>query len=196
MMGEKGNHRGERQMIKNQVLWLMIVSLCAVTVGGDAEPQGKKRKPAMFYQRPAVIVLKIASREPPVAGKNLEVVATVEGRLGMTSNLKISFDSSKDLRVETPAIEIPGIKAGEIREFRVSAAWDPKALTGDSCLRMVVEFTPDFAALLKVTSDGQAFPDPIKRKALVDRVKNEAVAGTRKIETCEFYPSIDIDLGQ
>lgn len=169
------------------LMWVALF-LCGLSLAAEAKP--RPRGP-LFYQRPPVVILKLVATGKTIPGKDLDLMAMVEGQLGTTSNLKISFDSSKDIQVENPGVQLPALKAGETHKIRLTARWDPQKLTTESCVRMVLEYTPDTEKLLEAVSDAATFPDPFKRKALADKIRNEAAKDARKVETVEYFPFID-----
>jgi hypothetical protein len=169
----------------------LLATVLFLTVAATTEAQGKKVD--LFYPRPAVMILELVPTSKPIPGKSLKLEARLDGRIGVISNIRISFDSSKDIEVETPEIHLDAFKEGEKQKFPVTAQWDPNKLTTDSCVSMVVEYSPDFTKLLETVSDTEKYPDPWKRQNLVSKVKNEAAKGSRKIETTEYFPDLDVD---
>jgi hypothetical protein len=175
----------------NKPVIALLATVLLLTVAATTEVKGKKVD--LFYPRPAVMILDLVPTSKPVPGKSLKLEARLTGRIGVISNIRISFDSSKDIKVETPEIHLDALKAGEKRKFRVTAQWDTQKLTTDSCVSMVVEYSPDFTKLLETVSNTKKYPDPWKRQNLVSKVKNEAATGSRKIETTEYFPALDVN---
>jgi hypothetical protein len=169
----------------------LLATVFFLSVAARTEAQGKKMD--IFYPFPAVMILELVPASKPIPGKSLDLEARLEGRIGVISNIRISFASSKDINVETPEIHLDALKEGEKRKFPVTAHWDPQKLTIDSVVSMVVEYSPDFTKLLETVSNTREYPDPWKRQNLVNKVKNGAAKGSRTIETTEYFPELDVD---
>jgi hypothetical protein len=175
----------------NKAAIVLLGTVLLLTGAVKTEAQGKKVD--IFYSFPAVMILELVPTSKPVPGKSLELEASLEGRIGVISDIRISFASSKDIQVETPEIHLNALKEGEKRKFPVTARWDPQNLTTDSVVSMVVEYSPDFTKLLERVSNTKEYPDPWRRQNLVSKVKNGAAKGSRTVETTEYFPELDVD---
>ncbi len=129
------------------------------------------------YVLPANISMKLK----PSLDKKL--MATITPETGIPSNLKIRFTSSDGIKVITPKFKMERLnKAMSFQvEFEKTQIQEEK-----SWIKMLVEYEPDFLALLKKSNNKINFPDQDERKRLVDRVK-EVMINAKEFTEGTFY---------
>jgi hypothetical protein len=129
----------------------------------------------MHYNLPNTIELKIVEKAQAF-GKSIRMSASLQSKLVRLKNLKIFFNSSRDIKIISTTKNISLLEPNELETINIIAI-----KTGESAdklgswIRIGVSYTPDYDALIKLASDPIAFPvDAMRNKLIADLTENQA----------------------
>jgi hypothetical protein len=103
------------------------------------------------------------------------LLATIKSMVGTNSDLKISFESTKDLAVQPASAQVPSLAEGSQKQFEIKVAKTGAPLnkrTG-SWVHLRVEYFPDYAALQKRVITNHLIPAGLRQKLLQEYETNQ-----------------------
>lgn len=172
---------------------MIILLLAFIWAGLPAASGGERLKKQRL---PELVTYKIDPKSKIELGKPFDLSALVGSAIGTQTEVKISFDSSPNLKIEAKGKVFPSIQEKDEKEILIKTSWVgevPKDFDSmNTWVRMTIEYSPDYETLLTFLRNEAKIPDQSERKKLVRQTEDLASQKKKKTVHLRFFPGVSM----
>jgi hypothetical protein len=169
--------------MKKSVVFVAALLLLYTTVS-----VAEATRPVMYVQ-PQSLDLGIRSKSKSGSTPYAMVTATLKSLVGNITQMKVYFESSKDLEVSPKTATFESFRAGTVKNFDLTV--NKTTVQPDSAgswVRVRVEFLPDYEAVMQaVAKDQKTYPTESARNQLLKTLEDSKTKGSKSIQAKRFF---------